>query len=182
MATYSYNRAERTEYGVTRPFDYDRRHGLTAALNLKVGPRLDLSLTGRARSGLPRTPVRGVRLSLRQDVEDADGDGNRAEFVPQRDPSGAPVFQPDYGGVEALNSGRLPRFARVDARLTYRPAWGGERWALFADIVNLLNSKNLTQIDSSLEVDPAADRPRIREIAQDRGLPFFPSVGLRFWF
>lgn len=180
--TYSFNRAVRTEYGVTRPFDYDRRHGLTAALNLKVGPRLDLSLTGRARSGLPRTPVQGVRLALAQDTADVDGDGNRAEFVPQRDPSGAPVFQPDYGGIEALNSARLPRFARVDARLTYRPAWGGERWALFADIVNVLNARNITQIDSFLAIDPAANRPRILETAQDRGLPFFPSVGLRFWF
>ena len=180
--TYSYGRAVRTDYGFTRPFDYDRRHGLTAAINAVMSPRLDLSLTGRARSGLPRTPVRGVRLSLVEDAIDADGDGNRTEYLPQRDPSGAPVFQPDYGGVDVLNSARLPRFARVDARLTYRPAWGGERWALFADIVNVLNGKNITQIDSSLEVDPAADRPRIRETAQDRGLPFFPSVGLRFWF
>lgn len=180
--TYSYGRAERTDYGFTRPFDYDRRHGLTAAINARMSPRLDLSLTGRARSGLPRTPVRGVRLSLVEDALDADGDGNRAEYVAQRDPSGAPIFQPDYGGVDSLNSARLPRFARVDARLTYRPAWGGERWALFADVVNLLNGRNITQIDSSLEINPGADRPRIREAAQDRGLPFFPSVGLRFWF
>ncbi len=180
--TYSFSRAVRTEYGVTRPFDYDRRHGLTAAVNMKLGPRLDLSLTGRARSGLPRTPVRGVRLSLEEDTMDADGDGNRLEFVPQRDPSGTPVFQPDYGGADALNSARLPRFARIDARLTYRPAWGGERWAFFLDIVNALNARNVTQIDSTLAVDPGADRPRVREVAQDRGLPFFPSVGLRFWF
>jgi hypothetical protein len=180
--TYSFSHAVRTEYGFTRPFDYDRRHGLTAAANIKVGPRLDVSVTGRARSGVPRTPVRGVRLSLIEDTADADGDGNRREFLPQRDASGAPVFQPDYGDVGSLNSARLPRFSRVDARLTYRPAWGGERWALFADVVNLLNTRNFTQIDSTLAVDPSADRPRIIEMAQDRGIPFFPSVGLRFWF
>ncbi len=180
--TYSLSRAVRTEYGVTRPFDYDRRHALTAAVNIKVGPRLDLSLTGRARSGQPRTPVRGVRLSLTEDTLDEDADGNRAEFLPQRDATGAPVFQPDYGDVGLLNSARLPRFSRLDARLTYRPAWGGERWALFADVINLLNTKNITQVDSSLAVDAGADRPRINEAAQDRGLPFFPSVGLRFWF
>ena len=180
--TYSFSHAVRTEYGVTRPFDYDRRHGLTAAANVKVGARLDVSLTGRARSGLPRTPVRGVRLSLDEDTADADGDGNRTEFLPQRDAAGAPVFQPDYGDAGFLNSARLPRFSRVDARLTYRPAWGGERWAFFADVVNLLNTRNITQIDSMLAVDPGADRPRISEVAQDRGLPFFPSVGIRFWF
>ena len=180
--TYSFSHAVRTDYGVTRPFDYDRRHGLSAAANVKVGPRLDVSLTGRARSGLPRTPVRGVRLSLVQDTADADADGNRQEFLPQRDASGVPVFQPDHGDVGSLNSARLPRFSRIDARLTYRPAWGGERWALFADVVNLLNTKNFTQVDSTLAVDPGADRPRIIEMAQDRGLPFFPSVGIRFWF
>lgn len=180
--TYSFSHAVRTDYSSTRPFDYDRRHGLTAAANVKVGPRLEVSLTGRARSGLPRTPVRGVRLSLIEDLADADADGNRQEFLPQRDASGAPVFQPDYGDVSLLNSARLPRFLRIDARLTYRPAWGGERWALFADVVNLLNTKNITQIDSTLAVDPGADRPRILETAQDRGLPLFPSIGLRFWF
>ncbi len=180
--TYSFSHAVRTDYGVTRPFDYDRRHGLATAVNLKVGPRLDLSLTGRARSGLPRTPVRGVRLSLVEDTADADADGNRLELVPQRDSSGASIFQPDYGDAAFLNSARLPRFSRVDARLTYRPAWGGERWAFFADVVNLLNTRNITQIDSMLAVDPGADRPRIIETAQDRGLPLFPSVGIRFWF
>lgn len=180
--TYSFNRAVRTEYGLSRPFDYDRRHGITAAVNMKLGARLDVSLTGRARSGLPRTPVRGVQLTLIEDTGDADGDGRRSEFLPLRDMSGAPVYQPAYGDVGNLNSGRLPRFSRLDARLTYRPAWGGERWALFADVVNVLNGRNNTQIDTTLEVDPGADRPRIRETAQDRGVPFFPSVGLRFWF
>lgn len=180
--TYSLGTALRSEYGFTRPFDYDRRHGLTAAVNAKLGSRLDLSLTGRATSGLPRTSVRGVRLSLVQDTADADGDGNRSEWLPQRNSEGAPVYQPDYGDVSHLNGARLPHFARLDMRLTYRPAWGGERWAVYADVVNVLNGKNISQVDSFLTLDPGADQPRIIEAAQDRGIPFFPSVGIRFWF
>ena len=68
------------------------------------------------------------------------------------------------------------------ARLTYRPTWGGERWAFYADVINLFNGRNITQIDSMLVLDPAADQPRIVERAQDLGIPFFPSVGIRFWF
>jgi hypothetical protein len=180
--SYSFGDARRIDYGVTRPFDYDRRHGLTAAANVRLGPRLDLSVTARAASGLPRTPVQGVRLSLVEDTADADNDGNRSELLPQRDAQGAPLFQPDYGDVGRLNSARLPHFGRVDARLTYRPAWGGERWAFYADVINLFNGRNVTQIDSRLAVDPGTDRPRIIEVAQDRGIPLFASIGLRFWF
>ena len=180
--TYSFGSAVRSDYGFSHPFDYDRRHGMTAVATTRLGPRLDLSITARATSGVPRTPVRGVRLSLVQDAADADGDGNRTEWLPQRDGSGAPLFQPDYGDVSRLNSARLPHFARLDARLTYRPAWGGDRWAVYADVINVLNNTNITQIDTTLAVDPNADRPRIIETAQDRGIPLFPSVGLRFWF
>jgi len=181
-AAYSFGRANRTAYGVTHPFDYDRRHALSIAANLRIGPRLDVSATGRWATGLPRTPVRGVRLALIADADDGDGDGSRDERVPQRDALGHPVFQPDFGDVSSINSARLPHFARLDARLTYRPSWNNERWALYLDLINLLNGKNVAQIDSVLVFDPVSDRPGIVERAQDRGIPFFPSVGLRFWF
>lgn len=181
-AAYSFGRASRTAYGVTRPFDYDRRHAVSVAANLKIGSRLDLSATGRWATGFPRTPVRGVRLALVADAHDMDGDGNREEHVPQRDASGQPLFQPDLGDLSNINTARLPHFARLDARLTYRPGWGGERLAFYADLLNVLNAKNVTQIDSALVLDPASDRPGIIELPQDRGIPFFPSFGIRVWF
>jgi len=181
-AGYSVGRATRTAYGITYPSDYDRRHALNLAGNLKVSPRLDLSATGRWAAGLPRTPVRGVRLALVADVADADGDGNREEHVAQRDAAGYPLFQPDLGDLSNVNTARLPRFARLDARLTYRPRWGGERLALYADFLNVFNASNFIQIDSALVFDPSSDRPRIVERAEDRGIPFFPSFGIRVWF
>jgi hypothetical protein len=181
-AAYSFGRANRTAYGVTHPFDYDRRHALSIVANFRIGPRLDLSATGRWATGLPRTPIRGVQLALAVDAGDVDNDGNREERVPQRDALGDPVFQPDLGDVASINSARLPHFARLDARLNYRPSWSGERWAFYLDLINLLNAKNIAQIDSALVFDPMSDRPGIVERAQDRGIPFFPSVGIRFWF
>jgi len=123
-----------------------------------------------------------VRLALVQDAGDGDEDGNREERVPQRDDLGHPMFQPDLGDISSINSSRTPSFARLDARLSYRPAWNGERWALYVDLINLLNAKNVAQIDSALVFDPASDRPAIVETAQDRGIPFFPSFGVRFRF
>ena len=181
-AAYSFGRADRTAYGVTHPFDYDRRHALSAAATFRIGPRLDLSATGRWATGLPRTPAVGVRLTLVPDAGDVDSDGNREEQVPQHDAGGHPVFQPDLGDVASINSARLPHFARLDARLTYRPSWNGDRWAFYLDFVNLLNARNVTKIDSALVFDPLSDRPGIIERAEDRGSPFFPSFGIRFWF
>ena len=181
-ASYSFARANRTAYGVTHPFDYDRRHALNTAATFRIGSRLDLSLTGRWATGLPRTPVRGVRLALTPDADDVDGDGNRDERIAQRDSFGQPVFQPDLGDVSRINSARLPHFGRLDTRLTYRPSWGGERWAFYLDLINVLNGKNVSQIDTELVFDPASDRPAIIERAQEGGIPFFPSFGVRFWF
>jgi TonB dependent receptor/TonB-dependent Receptor Plug Domain len=181
-ATYSFGRATRTAYGTTRPFDYDRRHALTAVAAFRPGPRLELTATARWAAGLPRTPVRGVQLALEPDASDADGDQDRAERIPQRDALGFPIFQPDLGEVADINAGRLPAMGRVDARVTYRPSWGGERWALYLDVVNVLNRRNVTQVDSLLVYDAGATRPRITERPTDRGVPVFPSVGIRFWF
>jgi hypothetical protein len=181
-AAYSFGRASRTAYGVTRPFDYDRRHAVSVAANLKIGSRLDLSASGRWATGFPRTPVRGVRLALVADADDVDGDGNREERVPQLDRSGHPIFQPDLGDFSNFNSARLPRYARLDTRLTYRPTWAGERWELYLDLINVFNARNVIQIDSALVLDPTSDRPGIVEAADDRGMPVFPSIGIRVWF
>ncbi|MBA2303994.1 MAG: hypothetical protein H0W08_15355 [Acidobacteria bacterium] len=70
----------------------------------------------------------------------------------------------------------------LDARLTYRPSWSGDRWAFYLDLVNLLNAENVVKIDSALVFDPTSNRPGIIERAEDKGIPFFPSFGIRFWF
>lgn len=181
-ASYAVARSRRTAYGETMPFDHDRRHMASVVGTVRIGSRLDLTATGRWASGRPRTAVRGVRLSLTPDVTDADGDGNRVELVPLRDAAGQPLFQPDLGSLADINRARQPNFARLDARLTYRPSWGGERWTFHLDLLNVLNASNVAAIDSVLVLDPGGDRPRIVEVPGDRGIPFLPSLGVRFSF
>lgn len=130
-------------------------------------------------NGFPRTAPLGLRVAGTADVTDADGDGIVTEIVPERDADGRLVYTADFGGIENLPRGRLPFFARVDARVTWRPPSG--RWEIYAEALNVLNRKNAGQLTPTLELDPASDRPRLVE--EPAGwIPFLPTMGVRFRF
>jgi hypothetical protein len=179
--SYTYGVARREAYGRTLPFEYDRRHAGSAVVALRARDWLDVAATVRVASGFPRTPVRGLRVAAVEDAGDADGDGNRAELLPERDRDGALVYLVDVGGVDRLLSGRLPLFARVDLRATARPGGRAGRWELYLDVINVLDRENVGFYDPRLEYDPAADRPRLVEEGT-ASIPFLPSFGVRFRF
>ena len=115
------------------------------------------------------------------DTLDRDRDGNTTELVPQRDPVGRLVYTTDLGPVANANTARLPLFARLDLRLSFRPRGATGRWLFYLDVINATNRDNAGTIDGRLEYDPTSDRPRLVE---ERGtaLPFLPSFGVRFRF
>ena len=80
-----------------------------------------------------------------------------------------------------INQARLPLFARVDVRLTWRPRGAAGRWELYAEVINLLNRQNAGAYDPRLEYDPDSDRPLIVE-ERDRAIPRLPTIGIRFRF
>lgn len=178
---YTLGRAQRTAYGRTFPFEYDRRHALSVVAQWRPWRRFDLALTGRFASGFPRTPVVRLRVADQADALDRDGDGNTRERIPARDAAGRLVYTTDLGGVENLNSARLPAFARLDARATFHPRGRGGRWTFYLDIINVTNRKNAGVLDAQLEYDPQSERPRLIE-KPSGGLPFLPSFGVRFAF
>ncbi|MBN2371698.1 MAG: TonB-dependent receptor [Vicinamibacteria bacterium] len=180
-ASYTYGIADRRCYGRTYPFDYDRRHAATAVFNWRLSDRFMLALTGRLASGFPITLPKGLRVSAVTDSEDGDGDGDREELIPEHDANGLLVYYPYLGDVSTLNDGRQPAYARVDARLTYTPGWGGGRARLYLDVINLLNRKNPGMIERTLEHDPDSDRPRIVE-SREGSIPFIPSFGVHVRF
>jgi hypothetical protein len=112
---------------------------------------------------------------------DRDGDGNREELVPAVDASGLSIYAVDFGGAGNLNSARLPLFARVDLRITWRPRGVQGGWELFGEVINLLNRQNAGALEAELEYDPASDRPQIVE-QRDQGIPRIPTIGFRFRF
>lgn len=113
-ASYTWGKATINAYGVERPFDYDRRHSVSLVSMLGVNRRMDFSTTLRVASGFPTTVPIGVRVAA---DPAADGSGR---LVPAVDADGRPVWTVDFGDVTNLGRGRLPMFARLDLRLTFK--------------------------------------------------------------
>jgi hypothetical protein len=180
-ASYTWGKAETNAYGRTFAADYDHPHSLSLVANYRLNRLVDLGATVRVQSGFPYTPPVGVRVASVADAGDRDGDGNVEELIPQRDSQGLLVWSVDYGDLSNLKSARLPLYARVDFRATFKPRWMNDRWQLYVEVMNLLNRKNASSIITVLDYDPSSDRPSFKTEAED-GLPLLPSVGLRFRF
>ena len=172
-------KAEREAYGLRFPFEYDRRHAFSTVLAYQLSPRWELATTTRVASGFARTEALGLRVAGVSDTTDVDGDGLRDELVPERDADGRLVYVVDFGGVANLQRGRLPLFARVDARLTWRSS--SRRWELYGEVLNAANRKNAGVLTPRLEHDPTSDRPRLAEV-REQSLPLLPTVGVRVRF
>ena len=72
-----------------------------------------------------------------------------------------PVYVPDKGDLDNLLSARLPAFARLDARVSFRPKGPGGRWLFYLDAINVLDRENVGAYEPSLEYNPGGDRPRL---------------------
>ena len=179
--SYTWGKAERDAYGRNYPFEYDRRHAFTMVSSYALTSRWAVAATTRIASGFPRTAPLGVRVAGREDALDLDGDGVTDEILPARDRRGLLEYGVDFGGVGNLNGARLPIFARVDGRLTWRPRGAAGRWELYAEVINMLNRKNAGALDPRLAYDATSDRPAIVE-KRDQAIPRLPTVGVRFRF
>ncbi len=177
-ASYTWGHADIDAYGRRYPFDYDRRHALSVVTSARLTRLLQLAGTLRVASGFPYTPVQGLRVAA---AAIADANGNTIAYVPQQDPGGLYVWTTNPGSVNSLNTGRLPIFARLDMRVTFRPSRSNNRWLFYIEVINALNRKNTGAYETKLEYDPASDRPRITQ-SPTASLPRIPSFGCRFTF
>jgi len=180
-ASYTYGRATRDVYGSRFPFEYDRPHALSAVAALRLGHKVEVSATGRFASGFPYTAIVGLRVPGVVDTRDSDRDGNSTEILPERDVTFLPVYVPDRGGVDNLPSARLPAFARLDARVAFRPKGPSGRWLFYIDAINVLNRKNVGAYEPTLEYNPSGDQPRL-VLEPTASIPLLPSFGVRFRF
>ena len=171
--SHAWGRAERDSYGRRYPFEYDRPHAFNAVGRYRLTSRWDLAATLRLASGFPHTPALGLRVAS---VED-----DRGRLVPATDSAGNLHYTVDYGGVENLNSGRLPRYARVDVRATYQRGGADGGWSFYVEVINLLGRDNAVVLAPRLQHDPGAVLPRLSEVPS-QGFPRVPTFGLRFRF
>jgi len=170
--SYTLGWAQRDAYGEHYAFDYDRRHSATLVGSYRFTPRFEVSATARASSGFPRTPFADVRVAPMEE-------GLR--LVPEYDSEGRLVYEAAAGGLDRLNSQRLPVYARLDLRASFRPRGEKGRWQFYVEAINALARKNVSAIDGTLEYDPDSDRPKLVETPAD-GVPFLPTFGVRFRF
>ena len=178
-ASYGWGRAETTAYGRTFDADYDRRHALSIVGSYRVSRLVDLATTFRAQSGFPYTPAMGLRPAS-IGVPASEGSGS-TRLIPLRDGNGLLVWTADYGDTGNLNSARLPFFARLDMRVTFRPRWSSDRWQIYVEAINVLNRDNAGALGVELAYDPDGDRPHLTTVRSGR-LPLLPSVGVRYRF
>jgi hypothetical protein len=178
-ASYTWGRADTTAYGLTFGADYDRRHALSVVGSYRLSRLIEVSSTFRAQSGFPYTPALGLIPASVEDPVAAEAGVTR--IVPLYDDQGLLVWTADYGDSSNFNTARLPLFARVDLRVTFRPRWSNDRWQIYVDVINLLNRDNASDISVELAYDPGSDRPALTEVPSGR-LPLLPSFGVRYRF
>ena len=176
---YTWGRAETTAYGRTFAADYDRPHALSVVASYRATRLIEVAATVRAQSGFPYTPALAVRPAATEIPPAVDGQPSR--FVPAYDSMGLPIWVPDFGDTSNINTSRLPVFARVDARVTFRPRWSSDRWQIYVEVINLLNRDNASALETELVYDPTSDRPKLTVVRSGR-LPLLPSFGLRYRF
>ena len=168
--SYSLAKTAQDIYGRSVPFSYDRPHSLSVVWNWRMASRWVLAGTARAASGFPRTPPAGVGVETRTV-------GSR--IVPVQ--TGPTSFVPDVapGGVEQLNSARMPMVARLDLRLGYGPRGANGKWQLYVEGLNVLNHKNAFFVDASLVNEGSGVTIKEEPIG---GLPRLVTFGVRVRF
>ena len=171
--SYAWGRADRDTYGLRYPFEYDRRHAFNAVSRYRIGRRWSVAATAQVATGFPYTPAVGVRVAADEDA--------RGRLLPARDAAGALVYTVDLGGLDALQRGRLPHYARVDLRIAHQPGGPSGRWTWYIEVINLFNRDNPVELETSLAHDPAGRIPRIVE-SPTAGFPILPSFGVRVRF
>ncbi|MCY4632926.1 MAG: TonB-dependent receptor [Acidobacteria bacterium] len=171
--SYAWGRADRDTYGLRYPFEYDRPHAFNAVGRYRLGDRWSIAATAQFATGFPYTPAVGVRV--------ADEEDSRGRLVPARDTAGALIYTVDLGGLDALQRGRLPHYARVDLRIAHQPGGPSGRWLWYIEVINLLNRDNPVEFETELAHDPDRGVPRIVE-SPSAGFPIIPSFGVRIRF
>jgi hypothetical protein len=171
--SYTWGKSNQEAYDRIYPFDYDRRHAFNLVGRYRAGNRFDVALTARLASGFPWTPPVGLRVSA---VED-----ERGMLVPELDREDNLVYTTDLAGVENLNSGRLPFYARFDIRATYRPGGLTGRWSIYFELINAFDRDNAVELQSELEHNPESVVPRLNQVP-GAAFPRIPSFGVRFRF
>ena len=111
--SYASDRANRESYGQRYAGEYDRRHAFNDVDRYELTRRWDVAATdNHCQLAIPHTPPIWLRVSSREATEESSC--RRPTWT------GTSIYTLDYGGVENLNAGRLPHYARVQSQIDVR--------------------------------------------------------------
>lgn len=146
--SYTLSRSERSDpYRGSEPFRFDQTHILNAMGTYDLGDRWTIGTRLRLVSGQRYTPIVGA-------VYDADDD----------------FYRPVVGG---RNSERLPAFWSLDVRVDKQWVFDGWLLALYLDVQNVTNNKNVEGLRYSYDFAVSE---------QVASLPIVPVFGLKAEF
>ncbi len=155
--SYTFSRAEeeRTLEGELRrfPFEYDRRHSVSAGVSVTIWRGLTASARWQYGSGFPYTPSLGTEPLVGQAVDAADSTTIRNVVLSDPE-TGYARFVPTFGGPENINAARYPAYHRLDLRLAYE--WNFARGGgvkLTFDLLNAYNRKNVLEYRSIIRIE-----------------------------
>lgn len=171
--SYAYAQSQRTQNGITYPFDYDRRHTANLVLGWKPSDNLDFNLTLTYGSGFPNTTPVGFRPNIVMERDPVSG-----TVTPTLDTDAfGVVFFPDRGGLANMNRARYSDYHRLDFRVTTYPEWFGLQWSFYLDIINVYNRKNVILAEYFVDRETL----QIRSV-ETTMFPILPTIGFTIDF
>lgn len=170
--SYAWGHAERDTYGLTYPFEYDRRHAFNVVTRYRIGRSWSVAATAQVATGFPYTPAVAVHVDTVEDV--------RGRLVPSRDKYGTLDYIAYQGGLDALHQERLGHYARVDLRIAHQPGGPSSRWSWYVEVINLLDRDNPLDVEHHLHY--SSDAAPTIQTEPLGGFPIIPSFGVRVRF
>ena len=174
---YTLSKSTRELHGYSVPFDFDRRHALSATGAWEITDRVRFATTWRGASGYPVTPLHDEVIFSRTVHLDGTIDPI-ARPSRQRDGTLTTFFTPAMRRLALRNDGRLNGYSRTDVRVTYATR---RHWEFYGEVINLFNQRNyLLRIDI-----PATSSGLPAHTAHNNvytELERIPTGGIRFKF
>lgn len=159
LLSYSFAKSEyRDNYNkIWIPFNYDRRHGVSAMLDVAILSHWGINTVWRYDSGLPYNEISGYTWHL----------FDRSRYV-----------------KSTWNERRYPDYSRVDVRLSYRSRWKSSRVMVYLDFINLFNQQNIYE-RMYYTLDTENNDGSVTKSFHNATIytmPFIPSLGLSIWY
>jgi hypothetical protein len=173
---YTLSKSTRELYGQEVPFDFDRRHALSASGLVQLSRRVRLSATWQLASGFPVTPLREeVSFSTRVNLDGTVDPIQR----PSRNRDGTLFTQPwpFMRRLRLRNADRLTGYARTDVRVTFATLG---HWEFYGEVINLFNQRNYLIEVTFPPVNGIPENVSRNNIYTE--LERIPTAGLRFRF